>query len=81
VPAGFERRAQLIATDPRVFYLKTHYEPYPVVLVRLDCIDRNALERLLRSAHRAVSTSALVPVGDERREADVPRNSSRPAGK
>ncbi len=61
VPVGFERRAQLIARDPAVFYLKPHYEDYPVVLVRLDCIERAALERLLRSAHKAVSTGAVVP--------------------
>ena len=61
VPVGFRRRAQLIARDPAVFYLKPHYEDYPVVLVRLDCIERAALERLLRSAHKAVSTGAVVP--------------------
>jgi hypothetical protein len=61
VPVGFERRAELIARDPAVFYLKPHYEPYPVVLVRLDRIKRPALEQLLRSAHRAVSTGAVVP--------------------
>jgi hypothetical protein len=42
VPVGFKERERLIAADPRVFYLKPHYEPYPVVLVRLDCIDRYA---------------------------------------
>src|SRR5256885_11394159 len=61
VPVGFKRRAQLIARDPAVFYLKPHYEAYPVVLVRLDRIKRAALERLLRSAYRDVSTGAVVP--------------------
>ena len=61
VPVGFKRREQLIAADPRVFYLKPHYEPYPVVLVRLDCIGRDALRRLLRSAYDAVSSGAVVP--------------------
>jgi hypothetical protein len=61
VPVGFKRRDQLIARDPAVFYLKPHYEAYPVVLVRLDRIQRVALERLLRLAHRAVSTEAVVP--------------------
>jgi hypothetical protein len=58
---GFKRRAELIARDPAVFYLKPHYEDYPVVLVRLDRIESAALERLLRSAHKAVSTGAVVP--------------------
>ena len=61
VPVGFKRREQLIAADPRVFYLKPHYEPYPVVLVRLDCIDRDALQRVLRSAYDAVSGGAVKP--------------------
>jgi hypothetical protein len=61
VPVGFKKREQLIAADPRIFYLKPHYEPYPVVLVRLDCIDRSALQRLLRSAYDAVSSGAVKP--------------------
>jgi hypothetical protein len=61
VPVGFERRAQLIARDPAIFYLKPHYEPYPVVLVRLDRIDRDPLRRLLRSAYDAVSSGEVVP--------------------
>ena len=61
VPVGFKHRAELIARDPAIFYLKPHYEAYPIVLVRLDCIDRNALERLLRSAYDAVSSGEVVP--------------------
>ena len=29
VPVGFKRRDQLIGENPRVFYLKPHYQPYP----------------------------------------------------
>src|SRR2546423_5437834 len=65
VPIGFERRDELIATDPCVFYLKRHYEPHPVVLVRLDRITRTDLERLLRSAYEAVS-SGSVTAGTQR---------------
>ena len=61
IPVGFEHRAELIAREPAVFYLKPHYEPYPVVLVRLDRIGRPELERLLRAAHHAVATGAVVP--------------------
>jgi hypothetical protein len=61
VPVGFERRDELIASNPRVFYLKPHYEPYPVVLVRLECIDRDELRRLLQSAHQVVSSGAVKP--------------------
>jgi|ERR1700730_10055727 hypothetical protein len=65
VPIGFERRDELIAADPRVFYLKRHYEPYPVVLVRLGEITREDLQRLLRSACEAVA-SGSVSAGSRR---------------
>jgi len=59
VPIGFERRDELIAAEPRVFYLKRHYAPYPVVLVRLGQITRGNLQRLLRSAYNAVSSGSV----------------------
>ena len=61
VPVGFDRRDELIAANPKRFYLKPHYKPYPVVLVRLDRIDRSGLKQLLLSAHEAVSSGAVVP--------------------
>jgi hypothetical protein len=42
VRVGFKRRQELIATQPHVFYVKPHYAGYPVVLVRLVQIDRDA---------------------------------------
>jgi hypothetical protein len=50
-----EQRKALLEEDPRTYYVKPHYEPYPVVLVRLACVTRDALEDLLRGAHRVVS--------------------------
>ena len=61
VPVGFKRRDQLIREDPNIFYLKSHYERYPVVLVRLSRINRAQLRRLLHYAHRVVSTGAVNP--------------------
>jgi hypothetical protein len=61
VAVGFRRRGELIAARPETFYLKPHYEPYPVVLARLDCIKRAELKQLLQSAHEAVSSGAVVP--------------------
>ena len=54
--ADFEQRDALLAEDPDTYYLKPHYEPYPVVLVRLACVTRDALEDLLRGAHRIASS-------------------------
>src|SRR5712691_7734981 len=53
--ADFEQREVLLAEDPGTYYVKPHYEPYPMVLVRLACVTRDALEDLLRGAHRVVS--------------------------
>jgi hypothetical protein len=58
VRIDFEDRDALIADDPRTYYLKPHYEGYPSVLVRLACIDREALQDLLHSAWRTVTASA-----------------------
>ncbi len=79
VPIGFERRDELIAANSRVFYLKQHYAPYPVVLVRLGQITRENLQRLLRSAYDVVS-SGSVSAGHyrgRRRQKASPRKITR----
>jgi len=53
--ADFEQRDALLAEEPDTYYVKPHYESYPVVLVRLARVTRDALEDLLRGAHRVVS--------------------------
>jgi hypothetical protein len=65
VATEFEGRDKLIADNPRVFYLKPHYQNYPVVLVRLDQIDRAELSKVLRSAYDAV-VSGKVKIGRSR---------------
>ena len=52
----FEQRDDLLAEDPGTYYVKPHYEGYPVILVRLACVTRDALKDLLRGAHRVVSS-------------------------
>jgi hypothetical protein len=52
----FAQREALLAEDPQTYYLKPHYASYPVVLVRLARVTRDALEDLLRGAHRVVSS-------------------------
>ena len=65
VAIEFERREKLIADNPRVFYLRPHYQKYPVVLLRLDQIDRAELSEVLRSAYNAV-VSGKVKLGRSR---------------
>ena len=58
--ADFEQREALLAEDPDTYYVKPHYEPYPIVLVRLTRVTRDALRDLLRGAHRVVSSKPPV---------------------
>jgi hypothetical protein len=55
VRIGSDDRAELLAADPAVYYLTEHYEGYDGVLVRLSFISREALEGLIKMAHRYVS--------------------------
>jgi hypothetical protein len=54
VRVDFERRTELLESD--IYYLKDHYQNYPVVLVRLERISREALEGLLRMAWQVATT-------------------------
>ena len=57
VRIGLAHRAELLQLLPAIYYITDHYEPYPVVLVRLSKISRAQLGGLLREAHAFVSSS------------------------
>jgi len=46
----FEQRDELLASDPKVYYVKPHYEDYPCVLVRLKHVPPDAIKDLLNMA-------------------------------
>src|SRR4030095_16188190 len=54
--ADFEQREALLAEDPGTYYVKPHYEPYPIVLVGLASVTPDAFKDRLRGAHRVVSS-------------------------
>ena len=56
----FEQRDILIADEPGIYYLKPHYETYPVVLVRLARVSRDAMSDLLAGAVREISADAAT---------------------
>jgi hypothetical protein len=58
VRIGFDQRAELLATEPRVYYVTDHYVTYPTVLVRLSQVHRDSLRDLLGMAWRFVSARA-----------------------
>ena len=50
----FEQREVMIAEEPETYYLKPHYETFPVVLVRLSRVTREAMQDLLAGAVRLI---------------------------
>ena len=59
VRAGCEEREWLIADAPETYYLTDYYRSYPLLLVRLSRVDRDALHDLLSVSWRV--TSLKVP--------------------
>jgi hypothetical protein len=57
VPIDAHLRASLLAAEPDVYYLTPHYEPYPMVLVRLARIRRTELRKLLETAWLFVTSN------------------------
>jgi hypothetical protein len=55
VRMDFDQRDEMIAADPDTYYLKDHYVNYPVILVRLTRVHRDALSDLLRTGWTFVS--------------------------
>lgn len=58
VSIAFDRREELLAAAPDVYYLADHYVNYPVVLVRLSRIHADALRDLLGGAWRFATAKA-----------------------
>jgi hypothetical protein len=66
VRIDLERRAELMAAAPDVYYVTDHYLNYPSVLVRLSRIHPDALKDLLRMAWSFVVAKASRPVRRKR---------------
>lgn len=79
VRVNLEERELLLDEAPETYYVTDHYRRYPVVLVRLSRIDRDALRDLLSVSWRLTSAKARrsggsryrpEPAIDERRGRD-----------
>lgn len=57
VRIGLEHRAELLREHPDTYYITEHYEPHPIVLVRLSKTTRTDMMALLRDACRFVMSS------------------------
>jgi hypothetical protein len=58
VRASFEEREWLLEDAPETYYTTDYYRKYPLVLVRLSRIDRDALRDLLRVSWRLTLAKA-----------------------
>lgn len=58
VSLGFGRRDALVAENPETFYLTSHYERYPVVLVRLSRVGRADLSELLKEGRKFIQNES-----------------------
>jgi hypothetical protein len=58
VRADDEEREWLIADAPGTYYLTDYYRKYPLVLVRLSHIERDALHDVLSVSWRLTSAKA-----------------------
>ena len=58
VRVGFEDRELLIGDAPETYYLTDYYRSYPLVLVRLSRVDRDALSDLLSVSWHLTSAKA-----------------------
>lgn len=56
----FIDRQILLQADPDVFFMTDHYRDYPIVLVRLEKIGKNALTDIVRRAWRMIAPKKLV---------------------
>lgn len=64
----FDQRDELIAEEPKTYYLTDHYVNYPCVLVRLSRIRKDALRDLLLAGLRFIATSRQREVPKRRRK-------------
>jgi hypothetical protein len=53
-------RQILMQADPEAFYITEHYQNYPLVLVRLSAVRRDALPDLMERAWRLVAPKTLI---------------------
>jgi len=58
VRAGLEERDRLVEDAPETYYLTDYYRSYPLVLVRLSCVEPDALHDLLSVSWRMTMAKA-----------------------
>lgn len=60
VRVDFDDRAELLASEPEVYYVTDHYVGYDAVVVRLSLVNPDVLRDLLGMAHKFVTRKAVA---------------------
>jgi hypothetical protein len=60
VRVGFDDRELLLGDAPDIYYVTDYYRGYPLVLVRLSRVDRDALSDLLSVSRHLTAAKARV---------------------
>jgi len=63
----FDQRDELLTEAEDIYYVTDHYVDYPMVLVRLSRIRKDALRDLLLMAHGVAATETRRPRTTRRR--------------
>ena len=58
VRCGYEERERLLEDSAETYYVTDYYRKYPLVLVRLSCVNRDALHDLLSVSWRMTTAKA-----------------------
>lgn len=66
IRCDFVDREILLQSAPHVFHLTPHYQNYPMILVDLAAIDKDALLEVVERAWRRVAPKKVVRDFDER---------------
>jgi len=61
VKMPFDKRDELVRTDPGVYFLTDHYVPYEWVLVRLGAVKTTALRAILKIGWQATQVGGRRP--------------------
>ena len=61
VRVPLDEREWLLEDAPEIYYITDYYRPYPLVLVRLARVDRDALHDLLSVSRRLALEKARKP--------------------
>jgi hypothetical protein len=77
VRCDVEEREWLLEDAPETYYLTDYYRKYPLVLVRLARIDRDALRDVLSMSRRLTQPKASRPISRRRRDRIAPERGHR----